>query len=249
MTFVDLWGWFNALRRRADQQGDAERIRLFKLYERAREIRETDPKTALSFYTEARELAERLREPCLMLFFDYWRSEIYLYYLHDVVSGLDQSVKNSVEAQKPMYRLCPVLGRVYLTLATAQYMTDPLGNAEQIKQTLDYLERKVALDQDTWRRIEDERAALAYTQNRLEDSERLTLSYISRCEGNHFRLRSGYKRLCQLNYERRKFDKALEYAQLGEEVARKANVLSDSVAFLAWQALLNEKLGLHAEAS
>ncbi|MHB8629538.1 MAG: hypothetical protein ACYDBJ_23840 [Aggregatilineales bacterium] len=252
MNFVDLWGWLAEVRQRARQQGDAERTRLVSLYDRAWDICETDPNAALSLLTEGRALAEQLREPCLMLFFDYWRCEIYLYKLRDVANGLDLSVRASVEAQKPMYRTCAVRSRVYLTLAVAYGMIDPLGYADEITRTLDYLEKEVPLDKDTWQRIESERAALAYTQNRLNDCERLTMSYMSyiaRCESNNFRLTDAYGRLCILSYKRQKLDKALEYARLGEEAARKANLRLASLTFLAWQALLQRKLGNELEAS
>src|ERR1041385_4272692 len=119
VNFVDLWGWLNDIRQQARQQGDAQRMHLVGLYDRAWPIRETDPHTALSLLVEGQTLAEQLREPCLMLFFGYWQCEMYLFYLRDVGKGLDLSVRLSVDAQNPMYRACPVRGRIYITLCAA----------------------------------------------------------------------------------------------------------------------------------
>src|SRR5262249_3932585 len=129
VNFVDLWGWLYSVKHQARQQGDAERVRMIDIYDRAWPIRETDPQAALALLNEGRDLAERLREPCVMLFYDYWRCEMYLFYLRDISKGLDLAVRISVEAQKPVYRDCPVRGRVYITLAIAYAMVDPLAHA------------------------------------------------------------------------------------------------------------------------
>ncbi len=243
MNFVDLWGWFNRFEQDAYRAGDTERQRLIKLYRKAWKELEPDPAAGLAMLDEGRALAEKLREPCMMLFFDYWRAEANLFYLNNIAAGLDIAVRIGVEAYKPLHRSCPVRARVLFTLAKAYMMVDPLGYASKIYETLDYLEKEVELDEDTWQRIEGERATLANLQGRLDASEAAARRYLGRCQGNNFRLSHGYSLMCDISYDRRKFKEALDYATLGEEAARRAERKVAAIEFLCWQALLTRKTG------
>lgn len=245
--FVDLWDWFYQYE--VVNRSDPLRGKLPQLYNLARQKFENASEEALMLLTQGRDLAEKHDEPCWQLFFNYWISEIYIYYKDDQALGLDLAVRNAVEARKPQYSACPVRARVLRALIDAYATSDPISYSDQILENLDYLEQNVALDIDTWRLIESRRATLALEFNNLDEAQGAALHYMERSDNNEFRLRGAYDMLCEIAYRRGNIEEALKHAQAGETVSRRVhNSRRIIITFVLWQAVCQRKLGNEAEA-
>lgn len=243
MAFVDLWGWFDDYEREAYRTSDELRQRLTHLNYEGWQQREVAPHQALALFTQGRLLAQQLNEPCWVLFYDYWRCEVYLFYIGDTAAALNLAVRAAVEARKPGYAHCPVRGRVYRVLVDSYADMDPLAHAEQIREMLDYMEHEVPLDLDTWRLLEAERAGLALELDDLDAAEAAALRYLDRSGDSDFRLTNAYSTLCEISYRRRDWESVNRYAQLGEHHSRRAHRESDRCEHVAWQALCARQTG------
>jgi hypothetical protein len=240
---IDLWDWFNEFKRNAQRAGDLGRLQLPQLYNRAQPIFETNPRQALTLLEQGRASADRLSEPCWVLFFDFWRCALYMNFLDDKTTALNLAVETAVEARKPMYQACPVRSRVQSILVDAYLTTDPLGYANKIHEALDYLEAEGPLDLDVWQQIEMKRAWLALWSGRLEEAQQAAERHLARCEGNHFRLTHAYALLCEIVYRRGNLNSALEYARAGEANARRSKQQRVLTEILCWQALFARQRG------
>lgn len=247
--YVDIWSWFDGFEREATLKGDTARQRLPGLFKEARLKFEAANDETFSLLTQGRDLAEMLNEPCWLLFYEHWRCEVLLFYKVDLAQGMDLAVHNTVEVRKPQYQHCPVRAQVFFTLVDAYMFCDPVGYANQIRQTLDYLENEVPLDIDTWRMIESRRSGLALEFDDLTEAQAAALRYLDRSDNDNFRLRGAYDLLTEIAYKCGNYDEALKYAQSGETVSRRVNnsrrILT---SFILWQALMMRKLGNEDEA-
>jgi hypothetical protein len=244
MTLVNLWDWFNAYRRDAVRSGSAERQQLAEFYRQAQSNFETNPEQALALLDQGRALAERLGEPCWVLFYDFWRCAVYMNFLDDKITARDLAVRTAVEARKPVYNDCPVRSRVHSILIDAYLFTDPIGYAEKTREALDYLEREELLEIDVWRLVEHKRAHLALLCGQIEEAQQAALRHLARCENDQFRLANAYDLLSEIAYYGYgDLAAALKYAQANEVSARKSKQQRVLIESLCWQALFARKMG------
>ncbi|MBN1286308.1 MAG: hypothetical protein JXB47_12995 [Anaerolineae bacterium] len=241
--FVDLWGWFDSFYFAAVRAGDHRRQEMVQLYRRAWRYLETDPPQGLALFEQGRALADQLDEPCWRLFFDYWCCEAQVFYLDDLNTGLTNAVRLVVEARKPHYSACPILGRVYRILLDVYVFIDPVGYEDKICETLAHMERDIPLDHDTYCLLEARRVALALALDRFKEAEELSFSYLARSEPSTFRKSHAYSLLAYLNYLRGDFALALEYIEASEQCARRVDIKASVAQGLAWQALLSRRRG------
>lgn len=243
MVYVDLWGWFYDVARSAARAGDHQRVQLTRLYWQSQTIRLADPHQSLALLRQGSEMAERLDEPCLKIFFDYWACEVYIFDLEDLNAGLEHAAKVFVEACKPGHSQCPVLGRVYRVMMDAYIYSDPAGYADKIQELIAYMEQHVPMDDDTGYLLHGRRIDLAWALDQPDQAFDLALKYLDISERSSFRKSHAYSVLSSFSYLKDDVSAALEYALLFEENARRTD-WSDSVATaLVWQAMLYRKLG------
>lgn len=236
--YVDLWEWFNSYYRRQD-----ERVRLPDCFSQARKYMEKAPQQSLALLDQGRLLAEKLTEPFWVLFFDYWRCEMYTFYIEDLRAGMDLAVRVAVEARKPLYKQCPVLPRVYRILLDSYVLSDPIGYEDKIRETIAYMQNEIMLDYDTHCLLETRIARLA---DALEDRDELkaaTLRYLALSEHNGFQKSSAYLDLCYISYREGDLEATLDYAFEAETWARRFNRKRRISSALSWQALVARKRG------
>jgi hypothetical protein len=244
MSFVDIWSWFEQpLHQPPLSERDRELRKIIELFDDGWEQLQTSPEAALAIFEQGRSRAEQLDVPCYALFFGYWACEAYVFYLRDMVRGLDYATKLVIEARKPIYRSCPVLSGVYRMLADVHLNIDPIGYEDAIRDTLDYLEHNVPMHYENYCLIHARRSSLDYELDNIQSAHDLGLRYLSLCEGNSFRLIHANLMLCTYTYEFGDLELALAYAKKSEAYARIRHRYRAIIATLAWQAVLNHKLG------
>jgi hypothetical protein len=245
---VDLWGWFHAFQRKAIISGDAERRQLPEIYYRGSDNLEIEPEKALNYFEQGKSLAQRLGEPCWALFFDYWRCEAYMFYIDDYKTALDVAVRIAAEAHKSQYVHCPVRARVYRILGDAYLLIDPVGYADQIRKTIDYMEADVPMDDDTRLLLQGRRAILAFAFEQLDEAIDEGLRYFALSENHDYRYAYAAAMLCEFYYLKGEIEVALKFAQTSEISAHRADMKGLLGSLAAWRALFARKLGNEEEA-
>ncbi|HVO41650.1 MAG TPA: hypothetical protein VMT34_03450 [Aggregatilineales bacterium] len=246
--FADLNQWLLDFEQHARRAGDHQRLHMMRIYRGCWHLFETDPDQAQARLTQARDLAASLHEDCWRIFFDHWLVDFYLYYRIDVAKALDIVVRIASEVRK--HPRCPARGRVIRHLINAYLESDPVGYSTEITGALDYLEAEVALDQDTWRAIPDQRADLLVALECLPEALDQELNSLDRSQGSDFRLMHVCRTLCKICFGLGRPEEVLDYAVLGENNARQApNAGRVLAALLLWQAYYHRHQGDTAAAS
>jgi hypothetical protein len=248
------WDWFLHFEAQARARGDHQRVRLARFYDAAYACRETDPDRLLALAGEARCLAERLREPWWVLFYDNLRAHALLHFKGDAAAGLELAVANTLEARKPAYTGFPWQFRLHDTLVCAYLYTDPLGHAGPIRAALDYLAGVVPEEgapkyllqgRKTWFALErgalDEAAAAVRRSQALaeQDEDQETARYYQVFTCSHW---------CELAWLCGDGELLAELAAAGEELGRQVGRKLELSEFQMWQALLARRAGRQEQA-
>ena len=244
----DLWGWIDNFYREAIMKGDTHRMRLATMHYDAWKQFEHDPDTALSILDEGLELAERLSEPWWWVYYTYWRTEAFVFYIGDLNKGLDNAVRTAVEVRKPEYERFPGIGRVYRVLLDSYVFRDPIGYEGKIKETIHTMEHDIPLDLDTRCLLQARRSQMANILEDYKGAEEQALIYLNMCEHSAFRLMHAYEILCDLAYRREDYDQALAYAIEMDEQSRRSGKKSGTVVSYEVRATLARIRGNEEEA-
>lgn len=243
MAHVDMWGWFNRFYREALAAGDEGRQQLAQLYYQAVEFMELEPPRALSFLEQGAVLAKRLSEPCWTLFYDYWRCELYMFYIENYKVALDIVVKTAAEAHKPVYEHCPVRARVFRILIDAYLTLDPIGYAEQIRQTIAHMKNEIPMDDDTRLLLMGRQSSLAFVFDQLDEAIAIAERYLAASEHESYRYANAAAMLARFSYLRGDLETTQKYVELAEPHARRSDMKSLLATLTAWRALLALKQG------
>jgi hypothetical protein len=242
MTYVDLWGWFHQQRQQFARTQDFQRLRLVTLYERMWTLREKDPQLAYQLCQEGITLARTLNEPCWEIFHENWAYEVLRYYVGDIEAAMKASVGLIAKLSQPRFQGCPINARAYFTLVSAYFGYDALGYQHEIEDLLAYMQQHIALDQDTFLRMEYFRAAMAYELEDYALAEQRVQHYLDLSQHSVFRQRGGYNLLMHIWLERRDFSQALDYAEQYLQTSRLESIEGSIARALMWVAALEQKL-------
>jgi hypothetical protein len=236
--YVQLWSWINEFGRQAATAHDQDRIQLWKTHTTAFKHREKDPEQAWLMYREAVALAERLNEPCMALYYEYWVAEMLLFYLGHYEEGLELATKLVAKSSQPVYANCPVQARVYITLIAAYSQIDMLSYTDEITTMIETMEDSIPLDDDTHRRLQAFRVELCTVKGEYDKGFAEALKYMELSGNDNFRTTHAYQVLCHLSYLLKNDQQALEYAYLIQENANRSNRHAALVNAHGWQATL-----------
>jgi hypothetical protein len=241
---IDLSIWMAEVEANARRSQNNVILKALALYHGAWKYFETDPDQVMTRLTTASGLALQQHEYCLANYFDYWISEIFLYYKIDIAQGLDRSVKTAAEIRKSAFADCPCQGRIIRQLIDAYLEYDPVGYEKETSEALTYLENEVPLDEDTWRAIPEQQASLMIALGRSEDAWKWALVGLDRSSASDFRMMHVYRKLCDIAYMRGQDDDIMKFALLGEGHAQHTqNSIRVQAAMALWQAYCHRKRG------
>jgi hypothetical protein len=247
---MNIWDWFNDCRFEWQDAGDDERLRLVDLHHEGFRHQETDPETTLALFTEGRQLAQKLNEPWWVLFYDVWRVIAYLSYLRDFKRGLELAVACAVEVRKPQFAGHPWRIACFNELTYAYVNVDPVGYAEQIQQTLDFLETEIPPGPN-----DDRLVMMNFKRNfyrgvgRYEDAYQTALAEINLAHSDQQLDRSWYAvagicALCWICWKRGAWDEVAHFADATAEMASlHDNRQAELAEATAWHAVLARRQG------
>jgi hypothetical protein len=247
--WFDEYGW-DALRR-----GDEERVRLARLHHEAYGHRETDPDRALALIAQGRRLAERLREPWWVLYYDHYHVHALLHFKQDYNDVLERAVGNTLEARKPAYAAFPRRLLIHDDLVAAYTGIDPVGYAGPIREALAWLDAEApAAGEDRYmllgavRQLALDLGELGAAEEAVRQTLALADADADRGMAQHF-LVFTYAALADLCWRRGDWAGLAEVTATGEEVARQVGHRVELAGFWMWQALLARRAGEEGRAA
>jgi tetratricopeptide (TPR) repeat protein len=244
MMRSDLWGWFNRYAAEAFLEGHPLKQKMPHLYDLGWEaLRAEKPEEALGHFEEGLRIAYLLNDPCWDLYFDYWATETHIFYQNNYKIGLDRAVKVAARAHQERYQACPIRARVYYSLMYVYYAMDAIGYEDKIREMVDFMEREIPLDDDTYQRIQYTRASLAFALDDYDEAENLIQHYLDITLGNPHRQAGGFNMLRQISYARGKIVTAFDYGYQSELFAKVARLQTSVASALLWQAVSAIRLG------
>jgi hypothetical protein len=241
---MSVWDWIDEYRKRAQADGDKQRLRLTEIESEARPYSETDPDRMLKLFEEGRTLAERLNEPWWVLYFDHWRLWALLYCKRDFHDVHDLAIGIVLKVRSPAYAAYPGRYAIHYCLKSVYAGIDPVGYADEIRDLLDYIEREFAPVGDESRHLLNGRMHLAIECGQLEEAHNLALQELAVIDSQVPRDQQpsyvAYTSRClaAIAHERSEWDALREWALLGQENARAAGRRLLEAEFLMWQAVL-----------
>lgn len=238
--FVDVYKWIQDFQFNALRNGDINRLRLIEFQSEAWQYFETEPEHSLQILREARDLAEQLREPCWMLYYDSWIGECLNLYLEDFTQGIDHAMKTIVEIRKPQYELCAMLCRGYRIVIESYIYSDPVGYADKVLELIDYADTKIPIDYDTYGILKKRQSELYFALGELDLAIESATAYLERASQRMvtFHMAYAYEMLVHYAYLQGEFEPALEMIRASEVMARRNERRSLVAITQAWQALL-----------
>lgn len=248
------WDWFDEYEWRAQTEGDEDRLPLGYLHREAYRFRESDPDHALALIAQGRALAERLREPWWVLYYDQQRVHALLHFKQDYRDVLDLAVRNTLEVRKAAYVDFPRRLMIHGDLVSAYLGIDPVGYAEPIRQALDYLDQETPSEGDDRYLVLGSRRQFALDRGRLEEAEQysqrsleLAAADSDRGRASHF-LVFTYSGLCEIAWRKSDWEMLANACEVGEEMAQLVGHKVELAGFWMWQALVHLRRGVAGRA-
>ncbi|HEX8465949.1 MAG TPA: hypothetical protein VF627_15150 [Abditibacterium sp.] len=133
----DPYHWIYEFADRAMEENRPDKLHLIEILAQSESLSNELPDARLALCEQGRALAQSLDEPWWSATFDYWKSEILLYYKHDPEAALAVAAKLLVEMRKPQFAAFPHRLGVHLNFIAAYSKIDPIGYAPQIRAALD----------------------------------------------------------------------------------------------------------------
>lgn len=235
--FVDLWGWFWREEQRAYHEQDANVLRLVELARKGwMHRRNAQGDAMLATFREAAQIAAHIEHPCWELFCTYWACSTLFYHVDDLEAAMHDTVQLTARAHQSHFADCPIRGRIYFLLADIYYEIDVFGYEDKIRAALSYLTEHIAMDEDTYFRVQHRLADLAFLHERYDEAHEGVTAYMAEAQNNRFRLRSAHQLLQAIAYARGDLLAVHSHAQHVEIYARAIESHIDVGVALLWQA-------------
>jgi hypothetical protein len=236
--------WLARFEAEARAAGDQQRLRLVELTWLPDQHRETNPDSMLALLAEGRLLARKLREPWWELYYEARRAGALMKYKGDVAAGLELSVRNALEARKPLYENYPYRFGIYDDLVVAYLYTDPVGYADEVREALQWLARHAPAAGSPRYLVAARRRWLHDELGELDAAEEMARQGLALAAGDEdcttarWHAVFCFSHLCQLAWQRRDWAALAERTRAGEELAQGADLKLELAEFQLWQALL-----------
>lgn len=241
--------WFDEYEYHALKAGDHERARLGRLHRESYRFRETDPGQALALIAEGRRLAETLREPWWVLYYDQQRVHALLHFEQDFRDVLELAVRNTLEVRKVGFANFPRRQLIHIDLISAYSGIDPEGYEDGVTQAMDYLEKESEPVSDERYLLLGSKRQFALDLDRVEEALELGRASLALAAEDHEETRARhflvftFSGLCEIAFRQNDDEALLSAALAGEEMARKVGHQVELSGFHLWQALVARRAG------
>jgi hypothetical protein len=241
---MNIWDWVADYQKKAQADGDKQRLRLTEIFPAAWPHRETAPERMLQMFREGRWLAQQLDEPWWMLFFDYWQVGTLMYWMRDFRDVNDLAISAMLKARSLAFAGCPLNVAIHRDLTNYYLAVDALGYEERIRELINFIEREFAIEGEDRYLLLGDKCTLAQELEHWDEAENFALHELSLVDGDDPRNNPvhhaifTYTWLCWIAYQRQSWNELSQWARVGEDRSHKAGYGEQEAEFLAWQALL-----------
>jgi hypothetical protein len=247
---MSVWDWFHEIERDAWQRKDRDRLRLCQAYHQGYQLREKDPDQAFLLFSEARQLAQQMGEPWMVLFYDEWRVTALLHFKRDYRNVLDLAVQAALEVRKPQYTAYDGRFGIFDNLIAAYLGIDPGGYADAVQQAMDYLDKELPQEPDSHRYLLLARRRIFCLElDRFDEAFEWAMKELTLSDGDRDRSRAEhfqvfvYCALCQVAHARGDWDNLADWSETGDAVTRRVGHQVELSELLAWRAAVARKRG------
>jgi hypothetical protein len=247
---MSVWDWFHEFEQDAWERNDRDRQRLVRAYHEGYQLREKDPDQAFLIFSEARQLAQRLDEPWMVLFYDEWRVTALLHFKRDYRNVLDLAVQAALEVRKPQYAAYGGRFGVFDNLIAAYLGIDPGGYADAVGQAMDYLDGELPREPDSHRYLLLARRRIFCLElDRFDEALEWAMKELALADGDHDRGRAEhfqvfvYCALCQIAHARGDWDNLADWSETGDAVTRRVGHQVELAELLTWRAAVARQRG------
>lgn len=218
--------WMQKFAEDALQNNDQERLQLVYYAQQGDIFRESNPEIAYQIYQLGRTTAERLPEPCWVLYFAQRMAHVCIFELENLDRAMDLVTRDYVLSTKESYIHCPINTAIRLNLVETYLYYDPVGYADTIQEVVDYLYNTETDEAYTRLQLDDFLAQLYLKLNQLDKA----LEYSLKTLDSGY----GYLTLTRIYWERGEYDNALKISEIREEESSASPfLLADARAWVA----------------
>jgi hypothetical protein len=239
---MNMSEWLSSQARAFREENNQLGLRMFGCLSRAYEARESDPDLAIAACAEGKQIAEQLREPWWVLFYETRRIEALMQFKRDFRNVLDFGVQCVAELSKPTNATYPGRAAVWDNLIAAYCEIDPEGYEEQLQQAIEYLDKEIPQEHDSSRYLlQDRRILFAEECDRPRDIYDACMRQLDFAASDsdqsraiHFAVFT-YCSLCPLAARIKDWETLASWSAAAEELARLKGHRCEHSEALAWQ--------------
>lgn len=206
---------------------------------------------AQGVFKEGLQLAQQHHQYCSELDIQSQTIQIHVYYTYDQQAAVDAAVRLISLLRGPEYQNCHRQRiKVYDILIHAYFYRDCLGYEEEIRDSMEYVEKNFLISQrETRLRFEYIRAELDYENRNYKSGRDRVMQYIAAAEFAHsYRKGDGYLVGRRMMYALGEISLAHKYAELSMKHSQAGGYQRGVADGLLWQGVYAKRLGNDGEA-
>jgi hypothetical protein len=223
-----------------------------KDFDRALYSRHTNPEVAVQEMSKARDAGKQAGDDKFVLFANHWILQTLIGTIRTYNGTLQLAIETAVEARKPHYQDMQEHICVYQDLILSYMGIDPLGNATQIEDAINYMSAEITSNIQCRACLQGLRCEFEIVSGRLERAENACEQYFSVAGtlgwGKTHHEAFAYMYLCEIAFIRQDWQQLQAYALKGQSKAISRETVAEKILFTAYQALAARKMGndIHA---
>lgn len=209
--------------------------------------RKINPELAVKQMSKARDAGKEAGNDKFVLYANHWILQTLIGTIRNYIGTLDLAIETAVEARKPQYQQMQEHICAYQDLILTYLGIDPLGNAKQIEEAIQYMSAEITSDIQCRFCLQGLRCEFEIISGRLEQAEIASEQYISIAEkmgwGRNHHQAFAYMYLCEIAFINNDWKVLQGYATVGLEKAIARDSIAEKIFFVACQALASRKMG------
>ena len=221
---------------------------LYFQYQRAMELRESDPDEAIRGLNQLRDEAIERNDHGWRLIAEHWRTQVYINWKKDYITANRLAVETAIEARQDKYKIYQEYICVQNDLLLVYKGIDPVGYAKEIKEAIDLTIGMTTPDISCHYCMNRDLIDYHLHIGEIELAEEQSAKFFAMTENNrHYRIEA-YEQLCYFTKQKGEWSDLLQIAQAGAQLAGQAVDESSWITLKCYEMIALQKLGKDEDA-